>query len=363
MNNSHDVRVNFANSNLAQKGPQVILEDFKSYLLKEDRKLRTVQRHLVNLRRLQAYCPNFNYEEIEKYFLDLKEQGCKNTYLNSLISTIRLYAKCKSLGSELQSFKFRKKELFSKATLSDEEIESFLNLPPEQLKRRHWRTNQIFYCPSNPKLYQRWTVFFSIMAFTGMRPGEVANLKVDDVDFGRQVFVIRDSKTNTPRIAPIAANIIKLVHEYLDNLKGELLFASSQKSANTVFDNVDWHYNFHKRLKRLNIKRTNLTPYSLRHSYATRLLEEDVSLFHVKKLLGHSDLKSTLVYEHLTTKDLIKAQNKLPLVRRDTNPKDIMRALCECIKGFNLEKDPRFKYQYIEDGDSIRFECNILDVE
>lgn len=130
------------------------------------------------------------------------------------------------------------------------------------------------------------------MAFSGMRPGEVAALRVGDIDFGRQVFVIRDSKTNTPGIAPIAPNIIDLVKKHVEGLTGEYLFPSPEGGKSWKGKDMDggepilnsnaWHDHFHKRLKILGIKRTNLTVYSFRHSYATRLLESNVSLFHVK---------------------------------------------------------------------------------
>ncbi len=342
------------------------LEEFKRFLLDHDRKVRTIHRHLWNINLILQNAPNFTKSEIDSWFSLLKERGCKNTYLNSLISSVRQYAQFLQDSEELQKYKFKKKEHFSKATMSDEEIEAFLSLSSPQITIPH-RNGKMITRPANSKLYHKWTVFFSIMAFSGMRPGEVAQLKVEDVDFGRQVFVIRDSKTNTPRVAPIAPNILTMIQSYLPTLTGELLFPSSnggnKDGVTPVFDNVDWHYNFHTRLKRLGIKRTNLTPYSLRHSYATRLLESDVSLFHVKKLMGHHDLKSTLVYEHLTTADLIKAVEKLPLVRRGTDPKTILQALCEVIKNFHIEKDSRFRYTLSEDQTSIKFECYIAQAQ
>lgn len=325
------------------------MEEFRTYLINNDRKAKTIYRHLANLKRLQLFCPHLTIEEVENYYTTLREQGCKNTYLNSLTSTVRTYGHFTN-NPGLEGLRFRKKELFSKATMSDDEIETFLNLPPERVNRLDGRTGKPVSYILNPKGYQQWSVFFSIMAFSGLRPGEVAALKVDDVDFGRQVFVVRDSKTNTPRVAPIAPNILTLIKEFIET-KESILFAG--------VDNCDWHFNFHKRLNRLGIKRANLTPYSLRHSYATRLLESNVSLFHVKKLMGHSDLKSTLVYEHLTTKDLIEAVQKLPLVRRGTEPKTILQAMVELIKSFKVEQDERFSYSIEEKELSLKFEMYI----
>lgn len=354
--------LNSSFSSCPESFEQLEEELFKQYLINEDRKPRTVLKHLWSYRLLKRECPSLNRIEIEAFLGRLKEKGRKNSYLNSILNTVKLYAHFKNLP-ELLEIRYRKDNFAIKATLSDEEIEAFLTLPPEQLKRRNWQTGKEFYAPANPRSYKKWTVFFSIMAFSGMRPGEVANLTVSDIDFGRGVFVIRDSKTNTPGVAPIAPNIIQTIKDYIGELKTDLLFASAQggnkDGVTPVFDNVDWHYNFHKRINRLGVKRPGLTPYSLRHSYATRLLESDVSLFHVKKLMRHNDLRSTLVYEHLTTADLIKAVSKLPLVRRGTSPKQILQAIAQLIKTFKIEDDDRFNYRIEENENSVRFEVYI----
>lgn len=347
------------------------VEEFKVFLLRNDRKIRTVYRHLKNLERIQAYCPNLTKDEVEAYFTKLREQGCKNTYLNSMLHTARMYAHFKGT-EELLTIKYRKREIFQKATLSDDEIETFLNLEfPRSTKPYYDRRTNAYHEPFLYKRWRVWNVFFSIMAFAGMRPGEVAALRVGDIDFGRQVFVIRDSKTNTPGVAPIAPNIIDLIKKHLEGLEGEYLFPSFEggkawkgkgmDGGEAILNSNAWHDHFHKRLKILGIKRTNLTAYSFRHSYATRLLESNVSLFHVKKLLRHNDLRSTLVYEHLTTKDLIDAVQKLPLVRRGTHPKMILQAIIELIKSFKIEDDTRFNYRIEENETSVRFEVHIKE--
>ncbi len=349
-----------------------LVEDFKVFLLRNDRKIRTVYRHLKNLGRIQDHCPNLTKDEIEAYFTLLREQGCKNTYLNSMLHTARMYAHFKGTD-DLLTIKYRKREIFQKATMSDDEIEGFLNLEfPGSTKPYYDRRTNAYHEPFMYKRWRVWNVFFSIMAFAGMRPGEVAALRVGDIDFGRQVFVIRDSKTNTPGVAPIAPNIIELVKKHLDSVEGDFLFPSFEggkawkgkdmDGGEPILNSNAWHDHFHKRIEILGIKRTNLTAYSFRHSYATRLLESNVSLFHVKKLLRHNDLRSTLVYEHLTTKDLIDAVQKLPLVRRGTNPKTILQAIVELLKSFRIDEDIRFNYKIEENENSVRFEVHIKEV-
>ena len=309
------------------------LPAFRLYLLQQNRKESTTKRHLWNIQRLFRDAKPFTKNGVDKFFLFLKEQGCKNSYLNSLICTIRVYSQFANLDKELCSYKFLPEKPSIKATMSDDEIEAFLNIP-----RPHQRGQ-------GKALWCKWTIFFSIMAYTGMRPGEVANLTINDVDLGRNIFIIRDSKTNFPRLVPIPPNIEKLLKDYLKDVNSGLF---------ERVDNVDWHYNFHRRIKMLGIKRTNLTPYSLRHSLITRLLEEDVNLFKVQKLVGHRRIDTTAVYTHMTIKDLENCIRKHPLIRRSTEPKEILEALIEMIKSFNFSKDKRFGYKLSEDNQSIQ---------
>jgi len=196
-----------------------------------------------------------------------------------------------------------------------------------------------------------------------MIPGEVAKLTVNDVDWGRNIFIIRETKTGFPRFVPIPPNIKKLLKKYLASLETEYLFPSQKggyyNGEEKVVNHVDWGYNFHVRIKRLGIKRKNLTPYSLRHSLITRLLEEDVNLFKVQKLVGHKQISTTANYTHLTIKDLQETIKKHPLVRRLTSPQVILKSLKNIIQSFQLEKDNRFAFKLSETENTLTLKIKI----
>ncbi|MCL5018874.1 MAG: site-specific integrase [Patescibacteria group bacterium] len=246
----------------------------------------------------------------------------------------------------MQKFSYLKEKEAIKATLSDEEIEAFLKLLPKRKGKKEGLN------------YNKWTLFFSLMAFTGMRSGEVASLKVDQVDFGRGIFVIEDSKTNTPRFVPIPPNIKTVLENYVKKCTG-YLFPSPRNGKDGVVRNVDWGYQFHQRLNRLGIKRKYLTPYSLRHSFITRMLEEDVNIFKIQKIVGHRDLRTTAHYTHLTTKDIQRAITRHPIIRRSTEPITIIHSLVEMIKSFSIENDNRFFYRLEENNNGLRFELSL----
>jgi len=201
------------------------------------------------------------------------------------------------------------------------------------------------------------------MAFTGMRPGEVAHLTINTVDFGRNIFILKDTKTNTPRFVPIPPNVLKDLQAHVESIKTEYLFPAerggNRRKEEKVVDDVDWHYNFQQRIKRLGIKRDNLSCYSLRHSFITTMLEEDVNLFKVQKIVGHRRLETTAHYTHLTTKDLQQTITKHPSVRKATSPHVILKAIQDVIKNFQLDNDSRFTYSLNETESSLAIEVKI----
>jgi integrase len=138
-------------------------------------------------------------EESARSFLwELKSKGRKGTYLNILLLALRAYWDFQGRG--VPNIEFFKEEEAIKATLSDEEIERIINLKP-LCKGKRYRER-----------WDRWTLFFKIMAYTGMRPGEVAKLGRDNCDFGRSVFILEQTKTD-PRLVPIPPAVIKsLLH-------------------------------------------------------------------------------------------------------------------------------------------------------
>lgn len=323
---------------------------FAAHLSRSGLRSTTIRKHLNCLNHLIRHNIPLTKDAVDEYLLKLQSENKRNAYLNMYVFALRHYGKYTNQDLHIKELK---KQDTIKSTLSDDEIEAFLALPR--------RRNEPF------EHYDKFKLFWGLVAFTGMRPGECAKLKPGHIDWGRGVILIETSKTNTSGHVPIPANIQDCLKKYLATCRTDFLFPSARGGSNPsmgglkVIDNVDWHFDWKRRITILGIKRIKLTPYSFRHSYATRLLEENVSLFHVKKLMRHHDLKSTLVYEHLTTKDLIEAQQKLPLIRKASDPRKILQSLTGVVKGFHFEQDKRFTYELVEDENSIRFECSILE--
>lgn len=315
------------------------LTGFQAFLLNKGLKSTTVERHLYMMAKIVPEIDELNSRSISIYLAKLKLQNKRHSYINHYLSAAQNY--CAYLGLEPLKLSWYKQQSFAKATLSDSEIEEFLSLPPVR-KGDKEETN-----------YKMWTVFFSIFAYCGMRPNEISNLKVVDCDFGKGVFVLHDTKINEPRFVPIPSNLEDTVRAYVED-KTDYLFTTRQYGAKVVktFSRAAWNYSFHSRIKRLGIVRTNLTPYSLRHSLITRLLEEDVNLFKVQKIVGHKRLETTQQYTHLTTKDIKRAIEKDRLGRTNKSPRLLLQALLDAVTGL-FDRDQRFERSIEDKGDEI----------
>lgn len=322
--------------------------------LKKDRKDSSVRGYLSNYYYSKNSFKDYpTLDSCNRFIAEKQLEGRRGSYINHFVSVFRLYTQFleetgKPFDPEVYKLKKVKEEAVNKATLSDSEIEAFLALPAPFNYRSH---------------YELYTLFFSVLAYSGMRPTEVSHLRTDDIDFGRNIFILTDTKTNDSRFVPIAQNLLEPLKKRIGEIEeGAYLFPSARGGNNSgvgqVFDNVDWHYNFHTRLKRLGIKRRNLTCYSLRHSFITRLLAEDINIFKVQKIVGHRRIETTNAYTHLTVKDIQKAILKDPLYTR-SNPKGKLDYIKEAVKSLIIDNPEKLRFTIDEAPNSFQLRVSI----
>lgn len=154
--------------------------------------------------------------------------------------------------------------------------------------------------------------------YTGLRAGELLNLRWNAVDFKNLIITVRNTETFTTkskreRIIPINKPLLNILKnrfpKVIDINKTDFVFS---KSPGIPFETEYVSKKFKKAVRKANLS-DSFHLHSLRHSFASNLVQNGVSLYVVKELLGHRDISTTQIYTHIKIETLKTAVNKLDL--------------------------------------------------
>jgi integrase/recombinase XerD len=164
-----------------------------------------------------------------------------------------------------------------------------------------------------PSLFYR-TVLMLLYA-TGLRRAEAADLKVSDIDSSLMLIHVRQGKGSRDRELPLTQKVLDALREYWRAAKIKpcvYLFPSRKEPTaeeRPISDKTVWHA-CHEAALRAGISK-RIGPHTLRHSFATNMLEAGADLRTIQLLLGHRHLKDTAIYLHLSRRHLRAAVNPL----------------------------------------------------
>lgn len=144
----------------------------------------------------------------------------------------------------------------------------------------------------------------------GLRISEVAGLKVTDIDSKKMQLFIRNAKGSKDRYALLSQANLEILRIYWKAYRPKEWLFYSRVNTGTHITSKAVQNIFHKYIEKANISK-KVTVHSLRHSFATHLLESGISIFHIKQLLGHSDISSTCFYLHLLKIESLNVQSPL----------------------------------------------------
>jgi integrase/recombinase XerD len=168
-----------------------------------------------------------------------------------------------------------------------------------------------------PKLLKQ-RVVLTLIYSAGLRGQEAINLKISDIDFERKTIHIRQSKYKKDRILPLSDYMAVGLKKYLKAENPHVwLFNGKELDGRYSVKGLSWI--MRETLKKTSIKK-EVNLHSLRHSYATHLLEQGVNIVTVKDLMGHADITTTMIYFHVAQCPNIKPHS--PLDRLYDFPKD-----------------------------------------
>lgn len=152
-----------------------------------------------------------------------------------------------------------------------------------------------------------------IAVLTGLRRSELANLRWSDVDFERRLLQVQTvasyrTKTGKRRIVPLNNLADQVLRALSNEAKGSFVFSETGERMNP-----QWMSILYARYARRSGLGDKTRFHGLRHSFATWLVQDGVSIYHVQRLLGHSTIKVTEMYSHLVPDDLHRSVGRIQL--------------------------------------------------
>lgn len=226
--------------------------------------------------------------EIEGFINEkVVQDNISASYQRSLVGAInKIYELVNNQSIELNYLYPKRKSTQLPAFFSQEEVRKILNAT-ENLKHKAILTT-IYSC--------------------GLRLSELINLRLTDVKSDSNLLLIQQSKGNKDRLVALPDKLLSLLREYYIEYKPKVfLFEGtndeqySERSVQLVLK---------KSMKKANIA-TKGSVHTLRHSYATHLIKSGIDIRVVQELLGHSDIRTTMIYTHIT--DVDKKSTPSPL--------------------------------------------------
>ena len=158
-------------------------------------------------------------------------------------------------------------------------------------------------------------IVLTLIYSAGLRGQEVVNLKLSDIDFERKTIHIRQSKYKKDRIVPLSDLMAKGLKKYISAEHPHVwLFNGKEPDRRYSVRGLSWV--MRETLKKTSVKK-DVNLHSLRHSYATHLLEEGLNIVTLKELLGHAEITTTMIYLHVAQCPFIKPHSPLDTLYGD----------------------------------------------
>lgn len=155
------------------------------------------------------------------------------------------------------------------------------------------------------------TIFMTIYS-AGLRVSEACNLKITDIDSKNMQIFIRQGKGKKDRYTLLSVANLEILREYWKRYKpSDFLFTGRYRSDALTARSVQKVFEKSKQLSRVT---KNATVHTLRHSFATHLLDTGVDICYIQRLMGHTRITTTTIYLHLRRMDLLNIKSPLDIL-------------------------------------------------
>tara|TARA_Y100000310_G_scaffold284177_1_gene306794 strand:+ start:4854 stop:5693 length:840 start_codon:yes stop_codon:yes gene_type:complete len=222
-----------------------------------------------------------NEDNVKSYLGDMFDSKSKNTIMLAAASLKFFYQDV--LGKDFSKIKIPKKDKQLPEVLTKGEVKILIDSADNRKSR----------------------LIVSMLYSSGLRVSELVNLRVDDLNFDENVGWVRKGKGGKDRLFTLSGALSEELKEYLDGRENEYVL-SKEKALTTR--------NIQKIIKGMRVRSgisKKVTPHTLRHSFATHLLEAGTDIRMIQTMLGHASLNTTQMYTHISSEEIKKVKNPL----------------------------------------------------
>lgn len=228
---------------------------------------------------------DFSKRLIESFNYDFIVKANKSiSYQNQCINGIKKYLEYKGVEVDKIDLKRPKREKKLPTVLSVEEVKQLLEAT-RNIKHK---------------------TLLSLIYSAGLRIGEVISLKVSDIDSNRMLIHIRSAKGKKDRYTLLSKSFLDLLRAYYKEYKPKEYLFEGQN--NKQYTSTSAQKVLKRAVEKVGLKK-RITLHTLRHSFATHLLENGTDIRYIQELLGHNSPKTTMIYTHVTEMSIRKIKN------------------------------------------------------
>jgi site-specific recombinase XerD len=230
-------------------------------------------------------------EDVRAFLIHELDRGLSRSYCVVQRNALRhLYLDTLGRTDELEAVPRPKRERRLPVVLSREEVQRLFSVV-ENLKHK---------------------ALLMVAYDAGLRLSEILNLRIEDIDSQRMVIRIRQGKGKKDRYARLSVGLLELLREYWRAYRPKsLLFPGAHPKKR--YDLATPGHILKKLCRKAGITK-RISMHTLRHSFATHLLEAGTNLRVIQRLLGHSNIQTTCVYTHISIEELREAPSPMELL-------------------------------------------------
>jgi len=269
------------------------IKDFVKILVLKRYSENTINSYQSHLKLTKFHFEGKNLQEIKDnelfefiyHLVNVKK--ISSSYQRQIVGALRLfYKEVHNRSIPFEYLKIQRHEQKLPVVLSKEEVRRIIDCI-ENLKHK---------------------AIISLLYGSGLRIGELLKLKKSDIDSDRMLIHVKGGKGKKDRYTILSHKVLSVLRSYYLKFKPKDYLFEGQKGGKYSSESAGQV--FKRSMKKAKVNK-HATLHTLRHSFATHLLEDGVSIVHIQKLLGHSNIKTTLIYTHIAQDSLFKIKSPL----------------------------------------------------